>query len=100
MDYDRAYANGPFISGAETFPSRWAQEAQAFRSSLGQRSRTGIPYGPQKRNYLDLFLPDATPQGLLVFVHGGYWLRFDRDSWSHLASGAVARGWACASWIG
>jgi arylformamidase len=96
VDYDRAYANGPFISGAETFPPRWAQEAQAFRASLGQRSRTGIPYGPRMRNYLDLFLPDATPRGLLVFVHGGYWLRFDRDSWSHLASGAVARGWACA----
>jgi arylformamidase len=96
VDYDRAYANGPFIPGAETFPPRWAQEAQAFRASLGQRSQTGILYGQQKRNYLDLFLPDATPQGLLVFVHGGYWLRFDRDSWSHLASGAVARGWACA----
>ena len=31
-----------------------------------------------------------------MFVHGGYWLRFDRDMWSHLAAGAVARGWACA----
>ena len=35
-------------------------------------------------------------EGLLVFVHGGYWLRFDREMWSHLAAGAVARGWACA----
>ena len=40
--------------------------------------------------------PEAAPQGLLVFVHGGYWLRFDREMWSHLAAGAVARGWACA----
>jgi hypothetical protein len=39
---------------------------------------------------------DRAPQGLLVFVHGGYWLRFDREMWSHLAAGAVARGWACA----
>jgi arylformamidase len=96
VDYDRAHANAPFIPGAEAFPVRWAQEAQTFRASLGQRSRTGIPYGPQKRNHLDLFLPDAAPQGLLVFVHGGYWLRFDRDLWSHLAAGAVTRGWACA----
>ena len=42
------------------------------------------------------FSPEAAPQGLLVFVHGGYWLRFDREMWSHLAAGAVARGWACA----
>ncbi len=96
MDYDRAYANGPFIPGAETFPPRWAQEAQAFRAALGQRARTAIPYGPKPRNHLDLFLPESAPKGLLVFVHGGYWLRFDRDLWSHLAAGAVVRGWACA----
>ena len=96
MDYDRAYANGPFIPGAETFPPRWAQEAAAFRAALGQRARTAVPYGPKPRNFLDLFLPEAAPQGLLMFVHGGYWLRFDRDLWSHLAAGAVARGWACA----
>jgi len=96
VDYDRAYANGPFIPGAETFPPRWTREAAAFRAALGQRARTAIPYGPKQRNHLDLFLPETAPLGLLVFVHGGYWLRFDREMWSHLAAGAVARGWACA----
>jgi acetyl esterase/lipase len=96
VDYDRAYANGPFISGAETFPPRWVREAAAFRAALGQRARTAIPYGPKERNRFDLFLPETAPQGLLVFIHGGYWLRFDREMWSHLAAGAVARGWACA----
>ncbi len=96
MDYDRAYANGPFIPGAESFPPRWAREAAEFRSALGDRARTAIPYGPKPRNHLDLFLPEAAPRGLLVFIHGGYWLRFDRETWSHLAAGAVARGWACA----
>ena len=32
----------------------------------------------------------------MVFVHGGYWRRFDRGWWSHLARGAAARGWAVA----
>jgi arylformamidase len=97
VDYDRAYANAaPFIPGAETFRPRWTREAAAFRASLGERARTAIPYGPKPRNHLDLFLPEAAPRGLLVFVHGGYWLRFDRELWSHLAAGAVARGWACA----
>jgi arylformamidase len=96
VDYDRAYANGPFIPGAETFPPRWEEEAAAFRQKLGERARLAIPYGPKPRNLLDLFLPEAAPKGLLVFVHGGYWLRFDRGLWSHLAAGAVARGWACA----
>ena len=96
MDYDRAYANGPFIPDAESFPPRWTREAAEFRAALGHRARTGIPYGPKPRNHLDLFLPDAAPLGLLMFIHGGYWLRFGREIWSHLAAGAVARGWACA----
>lgn len=29
-------------------------------------------------------------------MHGGYWLRFDRSLWSHLAAGALARGFAVA----
>ncbi len=96
MDYDRAYANGPFIPGAEAFPPRWASEAAAFRASLGERAKIAVPYGPRERNRFDLFLPEAAPKGLLVFIHGGYWLRFGRESWSHLAAGPVARGWASA----
>jgi arylformamidase len=96
VDYDRAYANGLFIPGAETFPTRWMREAAEFRAALGRRARTGIPYGPKPRNQLDLFMPEAAPQGLLMFIHGGYWLKFGREMWSHVAAGAVARGWACA----
>ena len=33
---------------------------------------------------------------VVVFVHGGYWMETNRDLWSHLASGALARGWASA----
>ena len=96
MDYDRAYANAPFIPDADAFPPRWARDAATFRAALGQRARTAIPYGPKARNHLDLFLPEAAPRGLLMFIHGGYWLKFDRETWSHLAAGALMRGWACA----
>lgn len=96
QDINRAYQNGAFIPGSEVLPARWAAEAAAFRASLGQRARTGISYGPAVRQQLDLFQPEGTARGLLVFVHGGYWLEFGRDSWSHLAAGAVARGWAVA----
>lgn len=96
QDMDRAYANGAFIPGAEGFPPRWTAEAAAFRAALGARAQTGIAYGPGARQGFDLFLPQGAPRGLLVFVHGGYWLAFGRETWSHLAAGAVARGWACA----
>ena len=32
----------------------------------------------------------------MVFVHGGYWRRFDRSDWSHFSAGALAKGWAVA----
>lgn len=93
---DRAYANGAFIAGAEAFPPKWEAAAGAFRESLGVRARLGVAYGPGERQRFDLFLPEGAAQGLLVFVHGGYWMAFGRETWSHLAAGAVARGWACA----
>jgi acetyl esterase/lipase len=90
---DRAYANGAFIPGAEGFPPRWTAAAAAFRD---RHPPEDIAYGPGARNRLDLFRPKGTPRGLLVFFHGGYWMAFDRRDWSHLAAGALARGWACA----
>jgi len=98
MDWDDAYANGPHIAGAADYPQRWAAAAAAFRAGLAAAGRAEIDlaYGPAARDRLDLFRPEGEPLGLAVFVHGGYWMAFDKSSWSHLAAGAVARGWAVA----
>ncbi len=98
MDYDDAYANGAHIEGAEAYPPRWEAAALHWREveqALG-RARLNQPYGPGVRQRFDLFLPAGRPQGVVVFVHGGYWRAFDNKSWSHLAAGAQARGWAVA----
>ena len=91
-----------------TAPTPTAPSSRALKHSrlAGREKRRHFarPWGREpgpasrtvRRTRLDLFLPEAAPHGLLVFVHGGYWLGFDREMWSHLASGAVARGWACA----
>ncbi|WP_050927926.1 alpha/beta hydrolase [Aestuariivita boseongensis] len=96
MELDDAYANGAYIAGAESYPPRWAAEAQAFRDALGARARIGLRYGGAEREVFDLFLPEGDARGTVVFVHGGYWRAFDRSTWSHLAAGAVNRGWAVA----
>lgn len=96
LDPDRAYANSAFIPGSEALPALWTAKAAAFRTSMGKRALLDQPYGPRPRNRFDLFVPEGAPRGLMVFVHGGYWMETDRDLWSHLAAGAVARGWACA----
>lgn len=93
-DFNDAYANGAYIPDAAGFPPRWASEALAFRQSMAERAQLDVPYGEGARQRFDMFLPEGKPEGLAVFVHGGYWLAFDKSGWSHLAAGAVARGWA------
>lgn len=94
-DWNDAYANAAHIDDAASYPPRWRALAQAWRDmmlGLG-RAELGTAYGEGERQQYDLFYPASTPRGLAVFVHGGYWRAFDRSTWSHLASGAVARGW-------
>lgn len=94
MDWDDAYANSAYIPDAEAITAAWPREAEAFRASVN--GRLNIPYGSRPRERYDLFLPQGHPRGLFMFIHGGYWMAFDKSSWSHLAAGAVAQGWAAA----
>ena len=98
MDYDDAYANAPYIPGADAYPDQWlsASETWATAQSEAGTRQQNIPYGDSARQVFDLFKPVGNVKGLVVFVHGGYWLKFDRTYWFHLAAGAVARGWAVA----
>ena len=96
MELDDAYANAAHIDGAEGYPPRWADAAVAFRQALGERAQLDRPYGVSERQKYDLFLPAVPAKGTVIFVHGGYWRAFDRKSWSHLAAGPLARGWAVA----
>ncbi|WP_027036647.1 alpha/beta hydrolase [Mesorhizobium ciceri] len=98
VDWDDAYANGANIAGSDRWPAAWAEPAQAFRDALSAegRARLDIAYGEGPRNRLDLFLPRAAPKGLVVIIHGGYWLETDKSLWSHLANGAVGSGFAVA----
>ncbi|MGO4853663.1 alpha/beta hydrolase [Phaeovulum sp. W22_SRMD_FR3] len=95
-DWDEAYKNGAYIADGDLYPARWAAAAAAFRAAtLAQgRARLDLPYGPDPRHRADLFLPAGPSLGLAVFVHGGYWLETDKSIWSHLAAGALARGWS------
>lgn len=96
MQLDDAYANAAYIPMADAYPPRWERQAAAFRDALGERAKLGIPYGSSPRQAYDFFRCEATAAGTMIFVHGGYWLRFDRSFWSHLATGALALGWDVA----
>lgn len=97
-DWDDAYANGANVAQGSRWPDAWVEPAKAYRQELSAKGRAklGLAYGDKPRNRFDLFLPEGSPQGLVVFIHGGYWLRFDNSYWSHLAKGAVESGFAVA----
>ena len=95
IDWDDAFANGAYIENGMSYPPLWAARAAAFRAKADW-AETDILYGEHPREKLDLFFPNDAPRGLVVIVHGGYWLKFDKSSWSDLAEGALGNGWAVA----
>ena len=98
LDWDDAYANTSNIPGGERYPKLWSEAAHSFRADMLAKgcARIDVPYGPQVRHKLDLFQPAGTAAGLVVFVHGGYWMESDKSFYSMLAAGPLARGWAVA----
>ena len=96
IDWDDAFANGAYIDNSMSYPPIWAARAAAFRAEA-DRAETDVLYGEHPREKLDLFFPSAAPRGLIVILHGGYWLNFDKSSWSDLAEGALGNGWAVAT---
>ena len=96
MQLDDDYANAAYIEGADQFPPRWQSAAAAFRKKLGFRAQKNISYGPTGREVYDFFEPEGVSRGTVIFVHGGYWKAFAPSDWSHLAAGALARGYAVA----
>lgn len=97
-DWDDAYANGPHIPGSDAWPDIWAGPARIMREGLlaQGRARLDVAYGDRPRNRFDLFQPEGRPKGLVVYVHGGFWMRLDKSFWSHLAEGALRKGFAVA----
>ncbi len=97
-DWDDAYANGVNIARGEAWPGVWVEASRAFRHrhAGGDRARLDLPYGDAPRHRFDLFLPDGAPKGLVVFIHGGFWMKLDQTFLSHLAAGPLAHGHAVA----
>jgi hypothetical protein len=93
-DWSDEYDNVGHIPDAMGFIVKWPLEAEAFREKADLQ--INIPYENRERNLFDLFHPQGRAKGLFIFVHGGYWLRFDKSFWSHLAAGPLAKNYAVA----
>jgi arylformamidase len=91
-DFDRAYDNAKAVPTSDQNIEQWQSLAANFRASWPS-SQLDQRYAEGDRHLFDEFLPSVPIVGTLVFIHGGYWRRFDKSRWSHLAAGALAHGW-------
>lgn len=63
--------------------------------TMADTTRTTHAYGDDPSQYGELFLPDGTPRGVVVVIHGGFWLsQYDASLGAPLAADLAARGWA------
>lgn len=94
-DWDTAFDNMGHVAGSAALPAHWAAQAAAYRAS-GVKVEEDIAYAEAPRARLDIVWPDEPAKGLVVFVHGGYWMRLDKSYWTQFAQGVRAAGWAMA----
>lgn len=96
IDYEVEYNNRARVPEHPAILARWQRDAAAFRASH-KNSELSLAYGKSERQKIDLFWPDAARNARIVlFIHGGYWRALERESFSHMAAGANARGLAFA----
>ena len=96
IDYEVEYNNRARVPEHPAILARWQRDAAAFRMAH-KNSELGLAYGKSERQKIDLFWPGAARNARIVlFVHGGYWRALERESFSHMAAGANARGLAFA----
>jgi arylformamidase len=55
-----------------------------------------LRYGPGPLQTVDLFLPERTPGGTFVFIHGGYWRALDKSDFHFVAGPLLEQGIAVA----
>lgn len=92
--WDDAFDNSSYVPQAGAIIAALEARSKAYQAQ--DFAECGIAYGTHPRQKVDLFHPQARAKGVLVFIHGGYWMRMDRHIWSALAEGARAQGWAVA----
>jgi arylformamidase len=96
IDYEVEYNNRARVPEHPAILARWQRDATAFRMAH-KNSELGLAYGKSERQKIDLFWPGAARAARIVlFIHGGYWRALERESFSHIAAGANARGLAFA----
>ena len=91
---DASYNLRAAVPEHQSYFDRYEADSRAFRQR--HPGRLDLAYGDSPRQVVDLFLPTAAKPPLLVFIHGGYWQRFDPKAFTFVAEQPLAAGAAVA----
>ncbi|PWT86771.1 MAG: alpha/beta hydrolase [Proteobacteria bacterium] len=91
---DAAYNNTVAVADSTQWIARWTDASAKLRQTPS--ARLDIAYGKRPRARLDYLPCQATRAPLFVFIHGGYWQRNDKDMFTCMAEGPLARGFDVA----
>src|SRR5580692_6039842 len=87
---DAAYNNSAAVPERDAIVAGWAARSARVRREHG--AHLDLRYGDAPRQRLDLFLAADPKAPTLAFIHGGYWQMNDKENFSFLADGLLARG--------
>jgi arylformamidase len=91
MDLEAEYNNRARVPEHPDIIAGWQRDAAAFRQAAG--GEFDIAYGEHPRQKFDVFRSKDDQAGpMALFVHGGYWMSFDKDHFSHMARGLEFHG--------
>jgi len=73
---DRQYTNRLYVPDFATYIDRW--ESLSRQTEKGYPVFKDIAYGKSPREQLDIYPSPGPSSKTLVFIHGGYWHKFDK----------------------
>ena len=91
---ERGYNNRAAVAEHPQWLAKYPELSAAARNRF--QHKLDLRYGPGPLETLDLFLPDGTPRGTFVFIHGGYWRALDKADFQFVAGPLVEQGIAVA----
>lgn len=93
--YSRAFCE-PQYNQRLNVPDRAASMArrQALSEQVRRRLRStlDVPYGESDLERLDIYPADGARAAVMIFIHGGYWQRYDKAEVAFLAEPFVRAG--------
>jgi arylformamidase len=90
IDYEAEYNNRRRVPEHVEINARWQAASDAYRKTA--RADLDQPYGSGQRQRYDLFFAGRASAPLVVYIHGGYWQRGERQGYAFVARALNAAG--------